>query len=546
MISFKTTGILADTIGPMFGIVLPGNFSAKALLKSSFKSLSHTTTGTPLESKNKKRIRTVFEQFDKDGNGHIDHSEFTDLCKRLGQDMTQEEIDSTLKQIDADHNGTIEFEEFYIWWTTDPAHSKDADGLNKLRTKLNGLTFAKLWRDLLGKKPTDSMKEEDPDDVSTADAPDAAANVRAKKDKKGPKVKMIDASGPAEQVSESTNGKKKKSKKDKEAASDAEGSSSSTSGDAEKTEAAEPDAVTPVVEKRANLEERALTMADEVKDLTALLNKKIGSVVTDLAAEIVFLKSQVRELTIENRNLKEELDAIKKPQEVEANKAKKGQENLLKKSLNAILGNSSKGNKTVVAPDATQPADTKDKVDEKNDVELEEKPKEKSLKQAKKAPTNADNSESTSDDSSESTRQEPAEKKAKQAPKKTAAAKKGKKATVEEVAETPVKKSKKDKTAEAPAEEAPKEETPSKKEKKEKKTAVVEPEPAPKPAKEEKPSKKVESSSSSASESSEFEESVEDPKSKRKSERRQSEKRKSEKRQSEKRQSEKRKSEKRV
>jgi Ca2+-binding EF-hand superfamily protein len=115
MLKFKTTSILADTFGPMFGIVLPADFSAKQLLKSSFKSLSHTTTGTPLESKKKKRIRQVFEQFDKDGNGHIDHDEFNELCAKLGENMSQEEIDRTLDQIDADRNGTIEFEEFCMF-----------------------------------------------------------------------------------------------------------------------------------------------------------------------------------------------------------------------------------------------------------------------------------------------------------------------------------------------------------------------------------------------------------------------------------------------
>lgn len=117
MKSYKASSVISDTIGPMFGIVLPASFSTKVMLKNTFKSLASTTTGTALESKKKKRIRQVFEQFDTDGNGHIDLSEFSNLCKRLGEDMTEEQIKQTLDQIDTDRNGTLEFEEFCIHHT---------------------------------------------------------------------------------------------------------------------------------------------------------------------------------------------------------------------------------------------------------------------------------------------------------------------------------------------------------------------------------------------------------------------------------------------
>ena len=60
-------------------------------------------------------IKTVFQIFDKDGNGRISKEEVGCLLKSLGRDFAEEDIKKLIAETDKDNNGTIELAEFIAY-----------------------------------------------------------------------------------------------------------------------------------------------------------------------------------------------------------------------------------------------------------------------------------------------------------------------------------------------------------------------------------------------------------------------------------------------
>lgn len=59
-----------------------------------------------------KELREAFSLFDRDGDGTISSEELGFVIRSLGQDPTDEELDSMVTMADADGNGIIDFPEF--------------------------------------------------------------------------------------------------------------------------------------------------------------------------------------------------------------------------------------------------------------------------------------------------------------------------------------------------------------------------------------------------------------------------------------------------
>lgn len=59
-------------------------------------------------------FRESFNNFDKDGNGHITIAELTAVMKQLGQSPTKKQIKKMIESVDLDNSGTIDFEEFLV------------------------------------------------------------------------------------------------------------------------------------------------------------------------------------------------------------------------------------------------------------------------------------------------------------------------------------------------------------------------------------------------------------------------------------------------
>lgn len=85
-----------------------------------------------------KELRDAFAVFDTDGSGSIDRKELKMLMKKLGQALSDGELDAMMDEVDTNKDGEISFEEFKammvrcLWflylpltknWPVEPNHS---------------------------------------------------------------------------------------------------------------------------------------------------------------------------------------------------------------------------------------------------------------------------------------------------------------------------------------------------------------------------------------------------------------------------------------
>ena len=59
-----------------------------------------------------KELRDAFAVFDTDKSGSIDRKELKRLMKKLGQTLTEGELDAMMDEVDENGDGEISFEEF--------------------------------------------------------------------------------------------------------------------------------------------------------------------------------------------------------------------------------------------------------------------------------------------------------------------------------------------------------------------------------------------------------------------------------------------------
>ena len=59
-----------------------------------------------------KELKDAFAVFDSDGSGSIDRKELKRLMKKLGQALTEGELDAMMDEVDTNGDGEISFEEF--------------------------------------------------------------------------------------------------------------------------------------------------------------------------------------------------------------------------------------------------------------------------------------------------------------------------------------------------------------------------------------------------------------------------------------------------
>jgi hypothetical protein len=96
------------------------------------------------------RIAALFAEFDVDGGGSIDASEFQQLAYACGEVLSDEETAAVVKALDADNNGTIDLNEFKTWLNGfDGSNESDPLAMAKsalLRAKLFGRSMEKSLR----------------------------------------------------------------------------------------------------------------------------------------------------------------------------------------------------------------------------------------------------------------------------------------------------------------------------------------------------------------------------------------------------------------
>lgn len=61
--------------------------------------------------------RTVFDAYDRNGDGFIDTAEFRALLEQLDGDISTAECQLNFEAVDTEGDGYIGFKEFVAWWT---------------------------------------------------------------------------------------------------------------------------------------------------------------------------------------------------------------------------------------------------------------------------------------------------------------------------------------------------------------------------------------------------------------------------------------------
>jgi len=64
-------------------------------------------------------LKQEFDAYDEDRSGYIDVKELKELLEKLGEELSEEELEQAFKELDQDGSGEIEFFEFVEWFTSD-------------------------------------------------------------------------------------------------------------------------------------------------------------------------------------------------------------------------------------------------------------------------------------------------------------------------------------------------------------------------------------------------------------------------------------------
>merc|ERR1712178_241210 len=64
-------------------------------------------------------LKQEFDAYDEDRSGYIDVKELKELLEKLGEELSEEELEQAFKELDSDGSGEIEFFEFVEWFTSE-------------------------------------------------------------------------------------------------------------------------------------------------------------------------------------------------------------------------------------------------------------------------------------------------------------------------------------------------------------------------------------------------------------------------------------------
>merc|ERR1712100_274778 len=64
-------------------------------------------------------LKQEFDAYDQDRSGYIDVKELKELLEKLGEELSEEELEQAFKELDSDGSGEIEFFEFVEWFTSE-------------------------------------------------------------------------------------------------------------------------------------------------------------------------------------------------------------------------------------------------------------------------------------------------------------------------------------------------------------------------------------------------------------------------------------------
>lgn len=72
----------------------------------------------PVQEPDSAMVKETFQKFDTDKSGYIYPSELKSVCRDLGMDLTDGDVEAAVRYMDTDSAGRIEFAEFKKWWVS--------------------------------------------------------------------------------------------------------------------------------------------------------------------------------------------------------------------------------------------------------------------------------------------------------------------------------------------------------------------------------------------------------------------------------------------
>jgi len=68
--------------------------------------------GRKISANFEEEMKMAFKMFDKDENGYIEKDELKQMMAKLGEKLTDGEIDEMMKEADTDNDGRVNYNEF--------------------------------------------------------------------------------------------------------------------------------------------------------------------------------------------------------------------------------------------------------------------------------------------------------------------------------------------------------------------------------------------------------------------------------------------------
>ena len=60
-------------------------------------------------------LKAAFKAFDKDGNGYISRAELTEVMRKSGDKLSEDEVDGMIRKADLDKDGQVNYEGKNKW-----------------------------------------------------------------------------------------------------------------------------------------------------------------------------------------------------------------------------------------------------------------------------------------------------------------------------------------------------------------------------------------------------------------------------------------------
>lgn len=115
-------------------------------------------------------IKSIFELFDKNGDGKLENSEIKSFMNAIGRDPSDEEIQKLIEKADSDKNGFITIDEFLVYmddvYVLQPDQIEDlVDAFKIFDVDKSGTISKKEFENILTKYGANEFSEEDIKDI---------------------------------------------------------------------------------------------------------------------------------------------------------------------------------------------------------------------------------------------------------------------------------------------------------------------------------------------------------------------------------------------